>query len=674
MSKEVEDHNESTYTTTLFQILQTIDTAKVFLESEESSLSSSTSSLLLSSVSSLQSWNDDIEQTIINNSSYQLRKKVSNIRTTSTSYNVDPTNTGAVTTVEEVTIILHEKIFKLISTLYTTGASNNNHDSNNDNKTKQGSVILNHNINDNNEDINNATISLANEIISMFRQKNDQNVHNYNDKNYDIVIQLLSQLIRTSKNTIRWNRYLLMKKHKKIPDDSIHGLDSCYRLCCTGMIQLYLALLEIYCHTTKTITMTATEEYQDELAKNACMTLFHSTYGEAKEPINQKALQSIITPKLTSSYSSSSSSSSPSPHSTYCLPLLARLLVSSTSIQVMLALIKVLHNLVGSVPGILITFDDELTKLVVIKNVEGSDIDIEDEVLPMNLVSILVATLAWSVRSQSSSSSSSSSTTNNIASNTIYDENENQLLDQRWDVAIEIIRVLFALQNRHKSAYNKINERYPRIMTQLGVIIADILHLPNNDDRDGHNRLYECKNTALIILLDAPKEFSQFLLINHCIGPLLTMLWIQLNHVVIEQEGMIQSQSNAVSILPILILLNKLCQENDEIKKVIKEEIFPSEHDNDIQSTDDTEKRAADVTLKNSKNMNPIDAPKGTTRWKLIKLMTWTESNVKRCSSELLWTLCDGDSKEFVLRTGFGNAVHMLGLKGLVNIPKSNSK
>ena len=273
-----------------------------------------------------------------------------------------------------------------------------------------------------------------------------------------------------------------------------------------------------------------------------------------------------------------------------------------------------------------------------------------------------------------SSSSSSSSTTNNIASNTIYDENENQLLDQRWDVAIEIIRVLFALQNRHKSAYNKINERYPHIMTQLGVIIADILHLPNNDDRDGHNRLYECKNTALIILLDAPKEFSHFLLINHCIGPLLTMLWIQLNHVVIEQEGMIQSQSNAVSILPILILLNKLCQENDEIKKVIKEEIFPSEHDNDIQSTDDTEKRAADVTLKNSKNMNPIDAPKGTTRWKLIKLMTWTESNVKRCSSELLWTLCDGDSKEFVLRTGFGNAVHMLGLKGLVNIPKSNSK
>ena len=75
---------------------------------------------------------------------------------------------------------------------------------------------------------------------------------------------------------------------------------------------------------------------------------------------------------------------------------------------------------------------------------------------------------------------------------------------------------------------------------------------------------------------------------------------------------------------------------------------------------------------KGSKNMHPLNAPEGSTRWKLIKLMTYTESNVKRCTGELLWTLCDSNSNEFVLRCGFGNAVHMLSIKGLYKIPASN--
>lgn len=66
----------------------------------------------------------------------------------------------------------------------------------------------------------------------------------------------------------------------------------------------------------------------------------------------------------------------------------------------------------------------------------------------------------------------------------------------------------------------------------------------------------------------------------------------------------------------------------------------------------------------------PLDAPWGSLRWKLIKLMTSNDSNLKRCASELLWTIC-GSSDKFVRRTGYGNAVHMLGIKGLVQLPKS---
>ena len=36
-----------------------------------------------------------------------------------------------------------------------------------------------------------------------------------------------------------------------------------------------------------------------------------------------------------------------------------------------------------------------------------------------------------------------------------------------------------------------------------------------------------------------------------------------------------------------------------------------------------------------ARNMSPLDAPRGTVRWKLIRLMTWTESNVKRCACEV---------------------------------------
>jgi hypothetical protein len=70
-----------------------------------------------------------------------------------------------------------------------------------------------------------------------------------------------------------------------------------------------------------------------------------------------------------------------------------------------------------------------------------------------------------------------------------------------------------------------------------------------------------------------------------------------------------------------------------------------------------------------AKNMAPLDAPKGTLRWKLIRFMTWTESNVKSSGCELFSTLCDDDPTQCVLRTGFGNAVHFLEIKGCVSLP-----
>ena len=64
--------------------------------------------------------------------------------------------------------------------------------------------------------------------------------------------------------------------------------------------------------------------------------------------------------------------------------------------------------------------------------------------------------------------------------------------------------------------------------------------------------------------------------------------------------------------------------------------------------------------------IHPVDAPVGTMRAMLCALMTDLEPTVKRCASELLWVLCDEQADEFTMRTGFGNAVHMLQLRGIV--------
>ena len=102
----------------------------------------------------------------------------------------------------------------------------------------------------------------------------------------------------------------------------------------------------------------------------------------------------------------------------------------------------------------------------------------------------------------------------------------------------------------------------------------------------------------------------------------------------------------------------------------MKGEVFPPDSEEAFE-----EKAMAEIAKgksegkANAKNMAPLDAPKGTLRWKLVRLMTWTDSNVKRSACELLWVLCDGDSTQFVLRTGFGNAIHFLGIRGCVNLP-----
>jgi hypothetical protein len=145
------------------------------------------------------------------------------------------------------------------------------------------------------------------------------------------------------------------------------------------------------------------------------------------------------------------------------------------------------------------------------------------------------------------------------------------------------------------------------------------------------------------------------------------------NTIVVELAGDVHSAQNAAQILPVLIVMNELVSSNEIIRGKVKDYIFPPSEEVVFLEKVESYKKDILETPEHGrgakKNMQPLHAPSGTMRWNLIKLMTYTESNVKRCVSELLWSVCRSDPNEFILRCGFGNSVHMLSIKGMYKIP-----
>jgi len=582
---------------------------------------------------SLTSWNDEIETFFLN----QNQSSSVQVHSSKTSYEKDNEEVN-ITTVEEAAVGLHDLLIRTIitcspslinSSLIIHSDEDTNISTGNTGRSQQWEArILKYKESNSsetmfktNEESNEIAYCIARNIAS--ESKSIFSNDNISTKGAlqevvlaeENVLVLISQLLRTSKNLIRYNRVLLSQQPKKTNKQSdnenqIFNIDASQRLCCLGMTQLYLNLLEIN-----------SIEYQrsraiirSDIAKYCCINLFHATFGHAIEPISKKALAAFVQNEAVSGIST-----------------LAKLLLLPNTTHVMLVLMKLLHNIVGNVPDKVRMIDAELEKICNKTTTSAQP----------NLFTILVSTLAWCIRSKEPAAFPG------------YDIDN----DKRAELATEIINVLFAVRNGQGSSL--LNSNYQEVMTQLGIILVDILHLPNQD-----TRVYECKLSSLILLMDAPLEFTKYIHINNGIPPLLTMLWIQLNEVIIKNEGEVQGKSAAATILPILIVLNNLSLARREVKKIVKEYIFPPELEQNFTT------KMKEQAESSSKNMKPLDSPSGTTRWKLIKLMTYTESNVKRYASELLWNLCNGDPKEFVARTGFGNAVHLLGVRGFVKIPQ----
>eukprot|EP01032_Pedospumella_encystans_P019394 gene19394-22046_t len=106
---------------------------------------------------------------------------------------------------------------------------------------------------------------------------------------------------------------------------------------------------------------------------------------------------------------------------------------------------------------------------------------------------------------------------------------------------------------------------------------------------------------------------------------------------------------------PVLMVLTNLCTHNTTALNAVKSAVFPHAY-LPLSSAADSNNQA---------KMDPTDVPPGTLRYYLIKLMISLDSQLKRCVAEFLFVLCAEDADEFTARTGFGNAVALLQLKGL---------
>lgn len=224
--------------------------------------------------------------------------------------------------------------------------------------------------------------------------------------------------------------------------------------------------------------------------------------------------------------------------------------------------------------------------------------------------------------------------------------------DRRAELVIEILRCCYALRVAGSDFVD--NERWQTLIKTL--LKLDSVQEPS----------YECQLATIALLMDAGRPVNNHnFLSERDVGTLLLILEKQVTTVL--KEAFVDDRA-AAALTPILAVLHKFCGWNHEFLTAIREGIFLDDEGN-FQVTALREDEQADS--KQAKNMSPLHAPKGSLQWKLIQLLTWPQGFVKRLVGELLFVLCHGQPNEFVRRVGMGNAMPLLGLKGLVQLPPS---
>jgi Guanine nucleotide exchange factor synembryn len=220
---------------------------------------------------------------------------------------------------------------------------------------------------------------------------------------------------------------------------------------------------------------------------------------------------------------------------------------------------------------------------------------------------------------------------------------------RRVELVVEILRIFYAL---------KVGTELTNDLKNVSVVM-EILCLDTMDEQ-----CYECQLNLINVLMDTNAHpLSESIVASQKATAVLSFALERQIGVVVDSN--ITDDRAVPAVVPILVVLNKYCKANSLMRKVLFEHIFP------VSAEDTYKKLMTDELAKNNgkaKNMSPLDAPKGSLRWKMIQLLVNPQSFVKRVTGELFWTLCNEDSQQFIFRVGMGNALPFLGIKGVLPV------
>mmetsp|Transcript_20786 Transcript_20786/g.34385 ORF Transcript_20786/g.34385 Transcript_20786/m.34385 type:complete len:421 (-) Transcript_20786:1353-2615(-) len=196
------------------------------------------------------------------------------------------------------------------------------------------------------------------------------------------------------------------------------------------------------------------------------------------------------------------------------------------------------------------------------------------------------------------------------------------------------------------------NQTDSESFTQLGMVLVEMLLLPLD-----LRYVFELKKKVISVLTLMPNEYSYFLSANKAFDSIIEVLEREIRITFLNSRS---SDDIQVRLLPILVVLNTAAENCEIAKYQIEKIVFPPVPEEVLQERE--------ACTDKKKNTEPEYAPPGGLLYNLLRLMGCSSATVSRITNELLWNLSDKNSNLFIRRTGLGNAVGLLQLKGLINL------
>ena len=230
-----------------------------------------------------------------------------------------------------------------------------------------------------------------------------------------------------------------------------------------------------------------------------------------------------------------------------------------------------------------------------------------------------------------------------------------QELQERLNLCNETCKLLYSLDIWGKRESNDSNSKITsKDYDYLEDITCKLLNqlYEYKDDEEAKNTTSYLVQVAMLAAEKPSSNISLKLFKARCTTTLSYVLSQQL----LKAKAADNLQNKVVILTPILILLTRASKNSIEFRESLKIFIFPDKYYPELYQDDSK-----------SNSMGPkMSAPADSHRGQLVELMTCLDSSIKRYASELLFILCNEDKSEFIDRTGFGNSIHMLQLKGIM--------